>query len=319
MKIPLQFVPSQISDREKMLEKSGTIYRLSGSLLTVCEVSTVPRQFQQSNLGSRGVVKGFSLSAGVRMRRYLRECVAQYSGMVTLTYPGAYSCDGRRVKDDLRRFIRWMRDQNRADRTWSAFWFMEFQARGAPHFHIFTTHLPDLRKTSKKWFDIVGSEDERHFRAGTRCELLRRGRAGTVSYASKYAAKAEQKSVPDEYLSCGRFWGVSGLRTTVSADTFLRRSDAETGSLKAKIDNLNGFLAEGIQKGKIKVVVRKHGAVCLALQDEWSVEYVRRWIDRVEMRVKSRNQDSLRLYNIDTGQDYVDVWGLIDVEGSLRA
>lgn len=104
----------------------------------------------------------------------------------------------------------------------------------------------------------------------------------------------------------------------MSADTYLSKKDAETGSLKAGIDNLNQFLAKGVEKGKIKIVVRKRGAVCMALGDEWSTGYVRQWIHRTELRVKSRNQDSLRLYNIDTGLDYVDVWGLIDVKGSLR-
>jgi hypothetical protein len=71
---------------------------------------------------------------------------------------------------------------------------------------------------AKAWYECVGSGDEKHLRAGVQLDYFRTGRAGTISYASKYARKQEQKTVPDEFKEIGRFWGVSGLRTTMSAD-----------------------------------------------------------------------------------------------------
>jgi hypothetical protein len=118
---------------------------------------------------------------------------------------------------------------------WSIFWFIEFQKRGAPHFHFFCSHSPVPNKVgnesrpetpielarlwcSKAWYECVGSKDEKHLRAGVQLDYFRTGRAGTISYASKYARKQEQKTVPNEFKEVGRFWGVSGLRTTMSAD-----------------------------------------------------------------------------------------------------
>ena len=48
-----------------------------------------------------------------------------------------------------------------------------------------------------------------------------------VSYASKYAAKLDQKNVPPDVINCGRFWGISGLRDCVSATIMVLSEHAE--------------------------------------------------------------------------------------------
>jgi len=67
------------------------------------------------------------------------------------------------------------------------------------------------------WFECVGSGDEKHRQAGTQFDSINYGRGATISYASKYAAKAAQKDVPENFENVGRFWGVCGLRSTLSA------------------------------------------------------------------------------------------------------
>jgi hypothetical protein len=59
---------------------------------------------------------------------------------------------------------------------------------------------------SRNWYDVVGSEDVRHFRAGTRVEQLR-----TIKGAFAYAAKryiGKKEAMPELEHKPGRFWGV---------------------------------------------------------------------------------------------------------------
>jgi hypothetical protein len=61
---------------------------------------------------------------------------------------------------------------------------------------------------SRNWFEIVGSNDPRHFRAGTRVEELRSVK-GAFYYASKsYMGKPEDCSRLEH--KPGRYWGVIG-------------------------------------------------------------------------------------------------------------
>lgn len=130
----------------------------------------------------------------------------------------------------------------------SIFWFLEFQNRGAPHFHLFISEFivdrDSIEWCAKTWFRIVGSDDDRHLRAGTRLEKLRNGRKGTVSYAAKYAAKAEQKVVPENMLNAGRFWGVCGCRSTLSADAWV--SSRHSGKLG--VETAKKMLATTVKK-----------------------------------------------------------------------
>ena len=225
------------------------------------------------NPGGRTAIVGLSQSSVGRMRRYLASCEAEYRNMVTLTYPHGYPSDGRLVKEHLRRFLqesRRFRERYRDDREsvpvkWSAFWFLEFQARGAPHFHIFTTGFLPASWVAATWYRIVNSEDLRHLRAGTRVEGLRAGRSGSIAYAMKYAAKSEQKTVPDGYENVGRFWGVSGLRAVVAA------------TILVKPDRMGPRAGDSMQKVKQEVIeLRKEGrAVAMVWNDAVQGFYLR--------------------------------------------
>jgi hypothetical protein len=63
----------------------------------------------------------------------------------------------------------------------------------------------------KHWirYCIVNSSDPKHLLAGTRIETFRSPPA-LGSYIMKYASKMEQKDVPKEFESVGRFWGTWG-------------------------------------------------------------------------------------------------------------
>lgn len=155
--------------------------------------------------------------------------------MVTLTYPAdwlAVAPDGKAVKAHFKAF------RKRWERTWGdqllALWKLEFQARGAPHLHLFTV-VPDGRTPegqhfrewlSATWAAVVAHPDPEEYRkhqlAGTGVDYaagLRSSDPRRIAvYFSKHAsfsAKEYQNCVPPEWREPGkgpgRFWGFWGL------------------------------------------------------------------------------------------------------------
>ncbi len=275
-------------------KRSGAIYRASGNLIIIRQVEkTIPHRFADS---VRGVVAEFSPGARVRMCSYLRECLANYTTMVTLTYPGFYPTNGKAVKEHLRRFLQEVRREycrelkavgavgaEQITAEHSSFWFLEFQSRGAPHFHIFTTWSPSKEWVSKRWYEIVGSEDDRHLRAGTRVELLHSGKAGTVAYASKYAVKMEQKTVPEGYENVGRFWGVYGRRTVLSATTFVDTTEQCFSNSYKAIRDLYWLINNLVIEGRAFISVRKKGVLVVSISEAYSIRKSIAAIHRIAM------------------------------------
>lgn len=247
----------------------GVLYDLQGYLLLRRAVCTP----FAGKLHDRGEIRGFSPSSGARMRRYLRSCSSAYAVMGTLTYPFSYPTDGRTCKGHLDTLVKAIRRYVSQDATvqeeFSLFWFLEFQQRGAPHFHFFCTHHIDKDWLARRWYEVVGSEDVRHLQAGTRIEAIRSGRYGTCAYAGKYAAKQDQKDVPPNFAHVGRFWGVYGCRRCLAASIFfpvdllenpiysefrselrniLRKARAAIRNLKLK------GVSSGVHIGNLKVI-----------------------------------------------------------------
>lgn len=160
--------------------------------------------------GVRAAISGLSPRSRRRMLLTAR-AMPDPSHMITLTYPARFPGDGVKVKRDLAVFRKWLVRMG----VYFGAWMLEFQARGAPHFHLYfiaPSSLPSdfSAVLSRRWFEIVGSGDEKHLRAGTRFERLRCAGAA-ARYMAKYSAKAEQKLVPEGYERVGRFWGYWGL------------------------------------------------------------------------------------------------------------
>lgn len=132
---------------------------------------------------------------------------------VTLTYRNIPR-DGRLVKRHLAAFAeRWRR---RLGMTLGA-WKLEFQRRGAAHFHLALVvpgdiDLVALRAwTSSSWTAIVSPGDLVHLSAGTNVQELRGNFAG---YFAKYTAspdKRYQHEVPEDFTNVGRWWGLWGV------------------------------------------------------------------------------------------------------------
>jgi hypothetical protein len=127
----------------------------------------------------------------------------------TLTYPAEWIWDAKLWKRHLKIF------SQRFLRRWSTagfIWKLEFQQRGAPHFHPFVWGIPDdqLREfrhwLSDVWNEIAGDGDPNHLLAGNSVERMRNPGAA-IRYVSGYASKTDQTR-PGQKV--GRYWGVVG-------------------------------------------------------------------------------------------------------------
>lgn len=156
----------------------------------------------------RQAVTEFSDDARRRLAFVAANTSVNFQTMITLTYPNCFPGNGKLVKKHLRAFL--MRLRRNYDKP-DYLWFLEFQKRGAPHFHVLITtrYTPAMKSyISQAWYEIVGSEDAKHRKAGTRVEAVR-SKDGATRYALKYAAKMRQKEVPGDYQNVGRFYGYS--------------------------------------------------------------------------------------------------------------
>lgn len=147
--------------------------------------------------------------------------------ILTLTYPSIFPTSGKEVKAHWDLMRRWLTYRNL-----SGFWFLEFQKRGAPHIHVLLTGYVSPEKVKKHWIKVIKASPEdverinAYSRNGAHVEIVRDAERVQVSYACKYAAKAEQKEVPAEFHDVGRFWGFfGGLTLTVLLEWGAQESD----------------------------------------------------------------------------------------------
>ena len=122
---------------------------------------------------------------------------------IGLTYPKTFPVDGEIVKTHLHKI-----KLRLGYRDIKIFWFMEFQQRGAAHFHMLSNKEIDADELKKMWFEIVGSDDLLHLKHGAHIEPIRTPE-GALHYLTGYLTKQEQKIVPVSYRNLGRYWGYS--------------------------------------------------------------------------------------------------------------
>jgi len=167
----------------------------------------------------RGQVQGFSYKSRKRIMQTVAKInTAKVHGkplFITLTYPDSYSHDSNIWKNDLSKFVKTF---NRKYSNIVLIWRLEFQKRGAPHFHVIafntnkTSFLPGLKSMrefiSDNWYRSVGSCDVKHLSAGTDVSLIKSWR-GVTHYVSKYISKTVQSYLfPDANCFNGRHWGI---------------------------------------------------------------------------------------------------------------
>ena len=163
----------------------------------------------------RGDIVEFSAKSRYRMLKKMNrlnpdKLETVYS--MTLTYPKRFPTDGVTHKTDLDVFIK--RLKRKFGNEVQYLWKLEFQKRGAPHYHIIV-RLPKVYKheyirawLSIAWYNVVqrywDEKQENHLNAGTEIQKIENIRSASY-YLCKYLNK-ELENVPENQ---GRFWGCS--------------------------------------------------------------------------------------------------------------
>lgn len=155
----------------------------------------------------RGEIRGFTHQSRRRLTHLARNTADLWTGFVTLTYPADFPTNGRETKRHLNAFCSWLRRQKVA-----YVWILEFQERGAPHFHFLVSGWLDKDEVARRWTAIVNplfpSEREKMLKSSTRVEGVKNpDQVG--GYLGAYMSKLDQKQVPKNYKHVGRFWGAS--------------------------------------------------------------------------------------------------------------
>jgi len=163
----------------------------------------------------RSEVSEFSEKSRQRLRLSLAKVDQSKCGRPifgTLTYPADFPLDQETFKRHLKIFSqRFLRSFPSAGFHWK----LEFQIRGAAHFHpIFWNLSGDdggfLREfrgwLAQNWSEVVHSGDQKHLLAGTSADLIK-SQFAIMRYVSPYASKSDQTKPG---WRVGRYWGIVG-------------------------------------------------------------------------------------------------------------
>jgi hypothetical protein len=196
----------------------------------------------------RGKITGFSAQSRGRLFDIFNSMELRNPVIfLTLTYEKDQT-SAPAAKAHLRAFIK--RIQRLYENRKMAFvWRMEFQERGAVHFHIMAFNLPFTPKETIKsmWAQVIGGYDP-----FTRIEMIYSAKK-TMNYVGKYVAKVDKQDLsgfnPLTYLSAyqkkhgdeiGRVWGIIGKSNLPMAELVI----CEIGFNYAKFMQFKEFAAQ---------------------------------------------------------------------------
>lgn len=180
-----------------------------GSLLSMRVTGFKPRPAPHGH--KRGIIRVFSKQSRLRLMRFLARLKTRKirATFITLTFTEIVS--NEEAKKVFKRFA--MRIRRKFQQA-SCVWRMEFQARGAIHFHLLVFNLPFWKQADlqRVWESCTHEE-----RSIVDIRLVH-GAKMIMAYVSKYIAKLDERSgitsleddtyqhAPRDDLS-GRFWG----------------------------------------------------------------------------------------------------------------
>lgn len=203
----------------------------------------VPKQ-SRSQIGKKKSIDGFSVKSRRKLRFTATNSFPALTSQIVLTYPAEFPQDGKESKKHISVFLNNFRHKYKGV---PYLWVLEFQKRGAPHYHFFTS-LPVTEENhlwlARTWVRIACDDREDAFNFHTHSKNMIPWNMGNGAYVCKYIEKENQKDVPEGYINVGRFWGAS--RGLVPDPIFL---DAEEMSA-AYVDHI------------IKPVTRMVRALC---------------------------------------------------------
>jgi hypothetical protein len=191
-------------------KKATATLHLQGRRFTLRKQQPSP---MEKTYRERGIIKEFSRQSRRRLFDLLNSLdkSLEKAIFVTLTYGQSWP-DSKTVKKHLDNFLK------RVSRRFpgaSGVWRLEFQQRGAPHFHLLLFNMPfwDKHALADAWFEIVGDEYADNSQGEPRAPFTRieacLSYKHITRYLSKYVAKVGDVGLTSSHISPpGRFWGV---------------------------------------------------------------------------------------------------------------
>ena len=183
-----------------------------GASLVDVHVPLLPPREPRKDAKPRGRITEWSAASRGRLKRFLgtlrREELA-HALVVTLTYPAEFPApeDHAVYKAHLHTFQIYLR---RKWPTCSGIWKLEFQSRGAAHYHLmlYGLHAVPIEAVRawvrETWYRIAHNGDKHQGKAGTQVDQIK-SVGGAVSYLVKYLSKEDQ-TMPGNFS--GRYWGL---------------------------------------------------------------------------------------------------------------
>lgn len=223
----------------------------------------------------RGKVTTFSPASRRRLMRRLARMNAKKAVFMTLTYPAEFP--GPRVAyTHLRAFLERFR---RAAPKASAVWRLEYQKRGAPHYHIIWYGLPYIKwETVRKWWAEIIDAYVDDWLPRVELKMIWSARQ-LMYYVSKYVAKLPSPASGEDgyfidvpYPHVGRFWGIHNKgELPYAARVFIRLSGlSEREFLAMKRVLANEWAGLNAEDGKGGIVFTDRAYIVLSeLQEAW--------------------------------------------------
>lgn len=185
----------------------------------------------QVERGERAQIEEFSAKSRNKMLFTVCTTKVQFNSLITLTYGVEFPLGGNLVKAQFVKMLKRLKRYGIKEYVW----YLEFQKRNAPHFHVMvdkkvTKGDGRLDWLGTSWGKVIGANGVKY--SSLRDRTVRdqyssvvkansspraweavKSRDGAIRYMAKYALKTRQKDVPENYRNVGRFWGVSsGVR-----------------------------------------------------------------------------------------------------------
>lgn len=189
---------------------------------------------------SGSTISGFSPASRRRLRFTAINAFPQLISQFGLTYHDQWPTDGRTCKGHLNA---WLTSVRRILPGVGYLWIMEFQRRGAPHFHVFLSVPPDEPtriRLADAWCRITSPGDaaalafHRHRENWIPWEMRQAG------YLAKYLDKDAQKAIPEGYGSFGRFWGCTRGLVPAPVEVPLTELDEATTTQNYETGEVSG-------------------------------------------------------------------------------
>ena len=231
----------------------------------------------------RGDIVRFSKRSSRRLLFLVRNTEGLFKTWIDLTYQGEnFPKDGRVIKKQLDIFLKWLRRRGA-----KYLWRLEFQERGAPHFHLLvSSDFIHYREIAEEWDGIIGNDwkgrGEKHS-ASTKVGAIS-SQAQLYYRVAKYLGKVGQSEVPECFKKVGRFWGCT---TGILKYELVGGRDEVTGKVvPLKVDYYDGCRKTRLFRRWLKARYRGrkskwkyHGFGFVMYDGVIFLNYLRRYVD----------------------------------------